>query len=75
MMENRKTLEEIRKIFEGDRFATENGAVIEEIGRQRLQRQDIMLENEFPARQLKTMGRFEAKEALPSHLFFNASSP
>ena len=23
-----KTLEEVRKIFEGDRFATENGAVI-----------------------------------------------
>ena len=31
-MENQKTLEEVRKIFEGDRFATENGAVIEEIG-------------------------------------------
>ena len=31
-MEQRKTLEEVRKIFEGDRFATENGAVIEEIG-------------------------------------------
>lgn len=31
-MEVRKTLEEVRKIFEGDRFATENGAVIEEIG-------------------------------------------
>ena len=27
-----KTIEEVRKIFEGDRFATENGAVIEEIG-------------------------------------------
>ena len=27
-----KTLEEARKVFEGDRFATENGAVIEEIG-------------------------------------------
>ncbi|MEE1244799.1 MAG: PaaI family thioesterase [Acutalibacteraceae bacterium] len=27
-----KTLEEVRKIFQGDRFATENGAVIEEIG-------------------------------------------
>ena len=27
-----KTLEEVRKIFEGDRFATENGAVIDEIG-------------------------------------------
>ena len=27
-----KTLEEVRKIFAGDRFATENGAVIEEIG-------------------------------------------
>ena len=27
-----KTLEEVRKIFEGDRFATENGAVIEKIG-------------------------------------------
>lgn len=31
-MENNKTLEEVRKIFEGDRFATGNGAVIEEIG-------------------------------------------
>ena len=31
-METKKTLEEIRKIFEADRFATENGAVIEEIG-------------------------------------------
>lgn len=31
-MEAKKTLEEVRKIFEGDRFATENGAVIEEIG-------------------------------------------
>ena len=31
-MENKKTLEEVRKIFENDRFATENGAVIEEIG-------------------------------------------
>ena len=31
-MENIKTLEEVRNIFEGDRFATENGAVIEEIG-------------------------------------------
>lgn len=30
--EQKKTLEEVRKIFEGDRFATENGAVIEEIG-------------------------------------------
>ena len=27
-----KTLEEVRSIFEADRFATENGAVIEEIG-------------------------------------------
>lgn len=27
-----KTLEEVRKIFEGDRFATENGAVIDAIG-------------------------------------------
>lgn len=27
-----KTLDEVRKIFEGDRFATVNGAVIEEIG-------------------------------------------
>ena len=32
MMENKKSLEEVRKIFENDRFATENGAVIEEIG-------------------------------------------
>ena len=31
-METRKTLEEVRKIFEADRFATENGAFIEEIG-------------------------------------------
>ena len=31
-MENTKTIEEVRKIFEGDRFATENGAVIDEIG-------------------------------------------
>ena len=31
-METRKTLEEVRKIFEADRFATENGAIIEEIG-------------------------------------------
>ena len=31
-MEKGKTLEEVRRIFEGDRFATENGAVIEEIG-------------------------------------------
>ena len=27
-----KTLDEVRKIFENDRFATENGAVIDEIG-------------------------------------------
>lgn len=32
IMENKKTLEEVRKIFENDRFATENGAIIEEIG-------------------------------------------
>ena len=31
-MENKKSLEEVRKIFEADRFATENGAVIESIG-------------------------------------------
>lgn len=31
-MENEKTLEEVRKIFEGDRFAMENGAVIDEVG-------------------------------------------
>ena len=31
-MRNKKTLEEVRKFFECDRFATENGAVIEEIG-------------------------------------------
>ena len=31
-MENKKTLEEIRKIFENDRFATENGATIVEVG-------------------------------------------
>lgn len=32
IMQEIKTLEEVRKIFDGDRFATENGAVIEEIG-------------------------------------------
>ena len=31
-MKNEKTLEEVKELFEGDRFATENGAVIEEIG-------------------------------------------
>jgi len=31
-MGTKKTLDEVRRIFEGDRFATENGAVIEEIG-------------------------------------------
>ena len=31
-MEHKKTLEEVIRIFEGDRFATENGAVIEAIG-------------------------------------------
>ena len=31
-MNDKKSLEEVRKIFEGDRFATENGAIIEEIG-------------------------------------------
>ena len=31
-MEDKRTLEEVRAIFEVDRFATENGAVIEEIG-------------------------------------------
>lgn len=31
-MEQIKTLEQVRKIFAGDRFATANGAVIEEIG-------------------------------------------
>ena len=31
-MKSKKTLEEVRSIFEGDRFATENGAVIEQIG-------------------------------------------
>lgn len=31
-MESKKTLEEVRRIFEDDRFATENGAVIEAIG-------------------------------------------
>jgi acyl-CoA thioesterase len=31
-MIDEKHLEKVRKIFEGDRFATENGAVIEEIG-------------------------------------------
>ena len=31
-MDDQKTLAQVRKIFEGDRFATENGAVIDEIG-------------------------------------------
>ena len=31
-MNHMKTSEEVRRIFEGDRFATENGAVTEEIG-------------------------------------------
>ena len=31
-MEYNQTLEKVRKFFEGDRFATENGAVIEDIG-------------------------------------------
>jgi len=31
-MEKKKTLEEVRAVFQEDRFATENGAVIEEIG-------------------------------------------
>ena len=31
-MENEKKLEKVRKVFEADRFATENGAVIDEIG-------------------------------------------
>ena len=31
-MEKKKSIEEVRKIFEGDRFACENGAVIEKIG-------------------------------------------
>ena len=31
-MENVKTLEEVREFFKNDRFATENGAIIEEIG-------------------------------------------
>ena len=31
-MENKRTLEEVRALFEADRFATENGAVIDEIG-------------------------------------------
>ena len=31
-METKNALDEVRRIFEGDRFATENGAVIEEIG-------------------------------------------
>ena len=31
-MEDRITLERVRKYFEADRFATENGAVIEDIG-------------------------------------------
>ena len=31
-MEQKRTLEDVRKFFEGDRFATENGAAIESIG-------------------------------------------
>ena len=32
MQMNNKTLEDVRQIFDRDRFATENGAVIDEIG-------------------------------------------
>ena len=32
MEEKQRTIEEVRKIFANDKFATENGAVIEEIG-------------------------------------------
>ena len=32
MADKNESLEEVKKIFEGDRFATENGAVIEKIG-------------------------------------------
>lgn len=31
-MKDRKTLEQVKKVFEEDRFAMENGAVIEEVG-------------------------------------------
>ena len=31
-MDEKKTLNEVRKFFENDKFATENGAVIDEIG-------------------------------------------
>ena len=31
-MEMKKIIEEVRKIFEADRFATENGALIDELG-------------------------------------------
>lgn len=31
-MKNKKSIEEVKKIFEGDRFATQCGAVIDEIG-------------------------------------------
>ena len=34
-MDRQRTLEEVRKLFEGDRFATENGAVIDGIGDRR----------------------------------------
>lgn len=33
-MNTEKTLDEVRKVFAGDRFATENGAHIEAVGRQ-----------------------------------------
>lgn len=32
-MEEKRTLEDVREIFKGDKFATENGAVIEEISK------------------------------------------
>ena len=32
LMDEKKTLYEVRKFFENDKFATENGAVIDEIG-------------------------------------------
>lgn len=42
-MSGKPSLEEVRKIFEQDRFATENGAVIDEIG-ERYARCSIVLE-------------------------------
>ena len=44
-MENKKTLEEIRKIFENDRFATENGATIDEVSEKIIEKLVDLVDN------------------------------